>query len=84
MHNPDQKKFFTTKEMSNLLDPPPRPQESDVLETENLPQKRKRNDKMIEMVLACDIKKYDESEVMQNADSCRQGEIYRMKMHAQE
>jgi DNA excision repair protein ERCC-6 len=84
LHNPDQKKFFQTKEMQRLFEKPPKPVEIEEIFTETLPQKRSRENKMIEMVLSYDLKDYQDLNAVQNSDSSRLAEIYRTKQHAQE
>ena len=84
LNNPDQKKFFRSKELQNLFEIPPKPKVSEIIDTENLPQKRKRENKMIEMILSCDVKEDIESKALQNADTCGIGDLNRMKSHAKE
>lgn len=84
LQSPNQKKFFKETEIKDLFEVPPMPKDLESFQSEDLPQKRKRENKMIEMVLACEVKKYEENEAFGNADGCRQGELYRMKTHAEE
>ena len=67
-----------------MFEIPPRPTGEEEINTENMPKKRNRESDIMEMVLSCDIRKYEEEHAMQSGDFSRIGEIERMKEHATE
>lgn len=82
--NPDQKQFFQHKELRNLFEVPPKPQESDEIETCDLPKKRKRLNEFIEVVINNDVEMLNAKDSIQNAHFSRIGELNRIKQHARE
>jgi hypothetical protein len=84
LQDPDQKRFFNKRDTHDLFESPPKPKEELECGTEELPKKRKRENDIIEIVINCDIKEYEEKSAIKSVDFCRMGEIQRMKEHAAE
>lgn len=84
MQCPDQKKFFNGKELWKLFETPHKPENFNMVDAENLPQKRQNDNELLEMILANNTKEYDEKRILGDGDMCRVGELQRMRQHAQE
>ena len=67
-----------------MFEVPPKAQGVDEIESCHLPQKRKRQNDLIEMVISSDVQVLNAKDSMQNAHFSRIGELNRIKQHARE
>lgn len=82
---PDQRSFFKHNDLRELFGLPPKPEESDTVESYSLPQKRKHENIILKTLLDRDgVKTFNEQRMLGSVDTAGHCEIRRMKQHAKE
>ncbi len=85
MHCPDQKKFFQMHDLYDLFKLPPPPTKQHSTQDLILPQKRSRENRILETLLDPEgVKRHDDIDISASLDVSRLREIDRLREHAKE